>query len=319
MKAIIFDEAGEPASVLRVAEAVAPRHEGGAALVAVDARPLHPADMAFIRGRYRLQPNFPQVAGLEGAGRIVDPGASGFAPGSRVAFRAPGSWAAQVAVPVERLIAVPDDIADEAACQISLNPLTALGLLDTAGVARGDTIVVTAAASTVARIVTAICRAQGIAVIGIVRTAASAALAAADATFAADDPDLIQKLRERTRGAAPAALLDSVGGPLVASLMPVLRPGARIVAYGVMDPAPAAVGNAALIYQNLSWIGFGIDRWIGALSAARRAELVEQLCAMLRDGSLLLPVAARFPLDRIHEALRADAAPGRSGKIILTT
>ncbi|MES2045794.1 MAG: zinc-binding dehydrogenase [Pseudomonadota bacterium] len=319
MKAIIFDEAGEPSSVLRVAEASVPMRDDGAALVAVDARPLQPADMAFIRGRYRLQPNFPQVAGLEGAGRIVDPGATGFAAGMRVAFRAPGSWAAQVAVPADRLIAVPDDIPDDAACQISLNPLTALGLLDTAGVAPGDTVLITAAASTVARIVTAICRVRGIATIGIVRTAASAALATTDATFAANDPDLIDKLHGQTRAAPPAALLDSVGGPLVANLMPLLQPGARIVAYGVMDPAPTSVTNAALIYQNLTWIGFGIDRWLGTLPTARRAELVDQLCAMLRDGSLQLPVAARFPLDDIQDALRADAAPGRSGKIILTS
>jgi NADPH:quinone reductase-like Zn-dependent oxidoreductase len=241
------------------------------------------------------------------------------AAGTRVAFRAPGSWGAQVAVPADRLIAVPDDIPDDAACQISLNPLTALGLLDTAGVAPGDTVMITAAGSTVAQIVTAICRVRGITTIGVVRTAASAALAATDAIFAADAPDLIDRLREHTRAASPAALLDSVGGPLVASLMPLLQPGARIVAYGVMDSTPASVTNAALIYQNLTWIGFGIDRWLGALAAARRAELVDQLCAMLRDGSLALPVAARFPLDNIHDALRADAAPGRSGKIILTS
>jgi NADPH2:quinone reductase len=319
LKAIIFDEAGEPSSVLRVAEVSVPMRDDGAALVAVDARPLQPADMAFIRGRYRLQPGFPQVAGLEGAGRIVDPGATGFAAGTRVAFRAPGSWAAQVAVPADRLIAVPDDISDDAACQISLNPLTALGLLDTADVAPGDTVLITAAASTVARIVTAICRSRGISTIGIVRTAASAALAATEATFAANDPDLIDKLHGQTRAAPPAALLDSVGGPLVASLMPLLQPGARIVAYGVMDSTPASVANAALIYQNLTWIGFGIDRWLGTLPTTRRAELVDQLCAMLRDGSLQLPVAARFPLDNIHDALRADAVPGRSGKIILTS
>ncbi|MDB5708370.1 MAG: hypothetical protein JWL96_440 [Sphingomonas bacterium] len=319
MKAIIFDQAGEPGSVLRFGEAPGPASEDGAALVDVTARPLQPADMAFIRGRYRLQPIFPQVAGLEGAGSIVDPGASGLPVGTRVAFRAAGSWAAHVAVLPERLIVVPDDIPDDDACQISLNPLTALGLLDSARVAPGDTILITAAASTVAGIIAAICRVRGISTIGIARNATSAARATTDTALAADDPDLLAKLQGLTRGAAPAALLDSVGGPLVATLMPALQPGARIIAYGVMDPSPAAVTNAALIYQNLTWIGFGIDRWLAALPTAQHAALVAQLFAMLRDGSLHLPVAARFPLDRIHDALGADAAAGRNGKVVLTT
>jgi NADPH:quinone reductase-like Zn-dependent oxidoreductase len=31
-------------------------------------------------------------------------------------------------------------------------------------------------------------------------------------------------------------LLDSVGGPLVPSLFPMLAPGGRVIAYGVQDP-----------------------------------------------------------------------------------
>lgn len=317
MKAIVFDQAGEPSSVLRAADVPVPGLGDSAALVAVSARPIQPADMAFIRGRYRIQPSFPQVAGLEGAGTVIDAGASGFAVGTRVAFRAPGSWAAEVAVPRDRLIAVPDGVADDTACQISLNPLTALGLLDSAGVSSGDRVLITAAASTVARIIAAICRARGIATVGIVRTAGSAARATTDVVFAADDPDLLTNLRVATSTGSPSALLDSVGGPLVAALMPLLQPGARIVAYGVMDPTPAAITNAALIYQNLTWIGFGIDRWLAALPAAGRTALVDDLWDMLRDGTLALPVAARFPLDGIQDALRADAATDRIGKIIL--
>jgi len=111
MQALIFDRPGEPLDVLRLTKLPSPRPQSGEALVNVAARPIHPADLAFIRGRYCLQPSLPQVAGLEGAGDIAEaPHGSEFEAGERVAFRWPGSWAGLAAVPVDRLTKVPADI-----------------------------------------------------------------------------------------------------------------------------------------------------------------------------------------------------------------
>ena len=71
MKAIVFEAAGGPAQVLTYMDMPTPQAEGQNVLVKVAARPIHPADMAFIRGLYRVKPAFPQVAGLEGAGSLT--------------------------------------------------------------------------------------------------------------------------------------------------------------------------------------------------------------------------------------------------------
>ena len=71
MQAIVFDRAGEPGDVLRLVERAVPEPVGDQVLVKVAARPIHPADLAFIRGQYRVRPQFPQSAGLEGAGVVV--------------------------------------------------------------------------------------------------------------------------------------------------------------------------------------------------------------------------------------------------------
>src|ERR1700722_5482086 len=129
MKSILFRQVGEAADVLQYADAAEPQISDGHALVKVTSRPIHPADLAFIRGQYRVRPSFPQVAGLEGIGVVVaSPAGALFATGSRVAFRYPGSWAELACVPFDRLIPVPPGVSDEAACQISLNPVTAFGL-----------------------------------------------------------------------------------------------------------------------------------------------------------------------------------------------
>lgn len=176
MKAIIFDRAGEPEQVLRLGDVPVPEPRGGELLLKVGARPIHPADLSFIRGQYRVRPAFPQVAGLEGVGVVVDRGpTASFAPGTRVAFRWPGAWAEVTAVPEYRLIPVPDDVPDPVGCQFSLNPLTAWALLDEAEVKQGDWVLMTAGASTVSNLVAAVARARGIHTIGLVRGAAQAA------------------------------------------------------------------------------------------------------------------------------------------------
>jgi len=94
MPALVFGATGDPLEVLQWEERPAPRRVSGSVLIDVIARPIHPADHAFIRGRYRIQPQFPQIAGLEGAGVIRESSDSEeFTVGQRVAFRWPGSWA----------------------------------------------------------------------------------------------------------------------------------------------------------------------------------------------------------------------------------
>ncbi len=319
MQAIIFDHVGEPGEVLNVADIPPPHVRAGHALIAVRARPIHPADAAFIRGKYRLRPQFPQVAGLEGVGTVVETGAGvDAARGSRVAFRWPGSWAEFAVVPAERLIEVPPDISDQDACQMSLNPLTAWGLLDRAKVVQGDTIVLTAATSSVSNLAGALARRRGIRVIGIVRgdPSAAATRCTADHLLSDSDAELVASILSATDGKGAAALIDSVGGPIVAKLFGALAPGARLVAYGVQSSEAASVTNAMLIYSNLTWYGFGIDHWLSRLSPDATAAMRAELWSMLRQGTLSLPVASTHPLDAIGDALAAEAQ-SRRGKVLL--
>jgi NADPH2:quinone reductase len=320
MQAIVFDQAGEPQDVLRLTEVAAPKIGDGEVLVKVAARPIQPADLLFIRGQYRIRPIFSQTAGLEGVGVVVERSRGArVATGTRVAFRWPGSWAELAVVPAGRLIEVPDDIPDDAACQFSVNPITAWALLDEANAGAGDWVLLTAAASTVSNLVAAMARSRGIRVVGIVRGDAGggAARSAAEHVFSARDPDVTGKIAEVTGDRRVAALLDSVGGSILPTLFATLAPGARVVAYGVQDREPAAVTNAMLIFSNLTWKGFGMDHWLSGLSDAAASAMRQELWSMIRAGALALPVASTHSLASFGDALAADARPERSGKVLL--
>jgi NADPH:quinone reductase-like Zn-dependent oxidoreductase len=319
MKAVVFERAGNPGEVLRVAEIPPPKIGDGQVLVRVDARPVQPADLFFIRGQYRIKPKFVQVAGLEGAGVVLDSGRSAIRAGTRVAFRWPGTWAELAAIPAERLIRIPDEVPNTVACQISLNPVTAWALLDEVGVSPGDWVVITAGASTVSRLVAAIARHRGVHVIGVVRANAAegARRSPADLVLSVQDSGLIERISRAAGDDKVAALLDSVGGPLIARLFSVLRPGARIVAYGTQQREPAQVTNAMLVYSNLTWMGFGIDRWLAALESHRYAEMLEDLWSMIRLGTMKLTVHSIHSLEHFKEALAADTVPDRDGKVLI--
>ena len=170
MQAALFERAGEAEQVVQLRSVPIPEPGRGEVLVRLQAASLHPADRMFIAGAYRSKPVFPQRAGLVGAGVIVRSGATvDLSAGTRVAFRHPGAWSEYAVVPAARLFVVPDGADAEAAGQFALNPLTAWGLLETAGVSSGDWLAVNAAASNVALMVRGLAQARGVRVLEVPR------------------------------------------------------------------------------------------------------------------------------------------------------
>ncbi|MCP5282463.1 MAG: hypothetical protein H6930_12860 [Rhodoferax sp.] len=303
MLAAVFDCAGDALQVVRLRTVPIPRPGPGEVLVRLQAASIHPADHLFIAGRYRSQPVFPQGAGLVGAGVIVQPGPSvGLAEGTRVAFRHPGAWAEYAIVPQTRLFAVPAAVGMAAASQFALNPITAWGLLQAAGVGPGDWLAVNAATSNVAGMVRGLAQSRGVQVLELPRQVAG-------------DAGAVPRLLAATGGAPLAALLDAVGGPAVADMLPALRQGAVVVSYGMLDDHPAPVRTADLIYRNITWRGFGIDHWLAQHEDTRDA-VAESVWNAIVAGHMPLPVRARFALEALPQALGADAAGG-AGKVLL--
>jgi len=317
MKAVIFERTGRPEEVLRLCTDIdipVPRAEE--VLVRVAARPVQPADIMFIEGRYRITAQWPQTAGLEGAGTVVSAGTS--APikiGTRVAFRFPGTWAEYVAVPVDRLYVVPEEIPIESAAQFALNPVTAWALLDELHVCTGDRIIINAATSAIAQLVHCLAKRRGITVVGIVRATSNAEIGFL--SIPADEADLAGHILKATGGEPAAGYLDSVGGMLIKKVIPALRTGATIISYAVLEQSPAPILNADIIYRNLCWKGFGIDHWLKT-SRDRRETMVSELWAAIRTGDLPLQVRALYALERFVEALATAGRAGAAGKVLIT-
>ncbi|HEJ7008325.1 TPA: DNA repair exonuclease, partial [Serratia marcescens] len=124
-----FNRFGDPAQVLTLQQVNRPTLRPGRMLLQMRYAPINPSDLIPIHGQYAHRIALPQVPGYEGSGVIVDP-QSGRSTGRRaLAVAGDGSWQTFVTLPEDRVVWVPDDIDDNDAAQIYINPLTCWVLL----------------------------------------------------------------------------------------------------------------------------------------------------------------------------------------------
>src|SRR5438094_6990916 len=129
MKAIIFEQFGNPADVLHVGEAPMPEVGRGQVRVRMLASPINPSDLMTVRGEYGKRPALPFTPGYEGVG-VVDAAGPGILkrirrlkPGKRVGVlnARGGNWKQYVVVSARELVPIPDDIPDEQAATFFVN------------------------------------------------------------------------------------------------------------------------------------------------------------------------------------------------------
>ncbi len=320
MKALIFNQAGEPGNVLSLADLSKPIPGIKEVLVKVIGSPIHPADTFFIRGTYRFKPEFPQIAGLEGAGIIEDIGSGVNLPlGALVAFDSRKAWADYVTVPEESVIVLPRDFPVEKAAQFYLNPFTAWGLLDESNAKAGGWLLLTAGGSTVSRIVIQLARLKNIRAIAVVRNlqiAEELKTLGAETVLKQDDAELSARINEITGGKGVDAAADAVGGKTGTQILQGMAVNGRVIIYGLLSADPVQFYNPTVIYKNLVIKGFGIRGYLQGQSHEQREEMIRTLTDIIAKPSFQLPVAQSFPLERFKEALEADGQGKRTGKII---
>ncbi|WP_019854040.1 zinc-dependent alcohol dehydrogenase family protein [Actinopolyspora mortivallis] len=322
MRAVVFRRHGVPEEVLDVlSDLPVPRPGGGQVLVRLHARPVNPADLLYVEGRYgRRAERFPAAVGFEGSGTVEAVGEGASPPvGARVAVAARGTWREYVLAEADELVRVPDELPHEVACQATINPVTVLALLEVLNLERGATLVHTAAASTLGRMLLPVAERAGIRCVCVVRGGAHTEeltrLGAAAVVDGECEP-VEEVLREYTGGGAEAAL-DAVGGELGSRVLRCVRSGGRFVSYGMLSGEPLRIAPESLVFEDLRVEGFWLPVYLARLTSAERSRLVARAVDLLSDPRCRPVVGERFDLS---EATRAVAHAGRShrGKVVLT-
>jgi NADPH2:quinone reductase len=329
MKAVVFDQYGEPAQVLHLTDRTALQPGRNEVRVRMIASPINPSDLLTIRGKYGRQEDLPCTPGLEGVGVIdaVGPGIVKFVrrlrPGRRVAVLAApkGNWQESVILPALRAVPIPSDIPDDQAASFFVNPATVLVMIERVlCVAAGNWLLQTAAASALGKMVIRLGKYRGFRTINIVRRADQVdelRRLGADEVIVSTEGSVPDRVQSITRGQGVPFALDAVGGELGRWAAESLGSGGRMLVYGALSDQPIAIEPRVLIGGQKRIEGFWLSEWARAQGSLGMLRLFRDIFRLMRVGILVTPVMASYPLEEIQTAVREAERPGRTGKVLL--
>lgn len=326
--AVRFHELGGP-EVLRLEDVEVGEPGPGELLIRVDAIGLNRAEVLFRSGHY-IEPvrRFPARLGVEAAGVVEAVGAqvTGFEPGRPVSvvpafsMNDYGVYAERALVPAAAVVHRSEGLDAVQGAAVWMPYLTAYGaLVEVGGMRAGDTVVLTAASSSVGLAAIQVAHRVGAVPIATTRTGAKkdALLKAGAAEVIVTDAERVaERVLDLTAGRGAEFAFDAVAGPGVTELARALARGGTLVLYGALSgevtPYPAfELGMPALNIRTYTAPETTTDP-----ERMRRAEAF--VASGLRTGAFQPVVDRVFALDEIVEAHRYMEAGTQVGKIVVT-
>ncbi|MHB2167589.1 zinc-binding dehydrogenase [Alsobacter sp. R-9] len=214
-----------------------------------------PQHLGAVRGRIGQ----PMPAGNEGAGTVITAGPDvADLVGRKVGMWGGGMYATVRKIAARDCIVLPDGVEAREGASLFVNPLTALGFVETMRMEGHSAIVHTAAASNLGQMLVRICKADGIPLVNVVRSQAQVDLLrsiGAQHVVDTSKPDFDARLDEALTATGATLGFDAVGGGELASRilnameavavrsMPTYnRYGStvpkQVYIYGLLDPSP---------------------------------------------------------------------------------
>jgi NADPH2:quinone reductase len=325
MKAIVFEQFGEPAEVLQVREVPQPQPGPGQVLVRMLASPIGPADFLTVRGEYGHRLRLPATPGTEGVG-IVEAGRGllgRLRVGKRVAVlnETGGNWQEKVVVSALRVVPISRHVTDDQAATFFVNPATALIMtrlvLD---VPPGAWLLQNAAGSALGRMVIRLGRHFGFRTINVVRRRQQAEellQAGGDAAIATESEPIEDRVKALTNGEGVRFALDAVGGATGSAEARCLAPGGRLLVYGTLANEPLSLPSRMLFLGVKRIEGFWLSEWVNRQSLLTMMRLFRHIHALMAKGVLSTEIGHAFSLDEIQAAVRQVSTTGRHGKVLL--
>jgi len=329
--------------VLRVEERPTPQPGPGQVRIAVEAAGLNYSDLLARMGLYPDSPKTPCVLGYEVAGTVdaVGEGVVDLRAGDRVVAATRFTGQAEIVVAgADETVAMPHGMPMAEGAAIPINYGTAYAaLVLMAGVHRGDRVLVHSAAGGVGTAMTQLAHHYGAMVIGTASAAKHASVLEQGADHVIDyrTQDVTAEVHRITDGQGVDVILDAVGPSSLRRDWRLLRPGGRVIAYGVTSlqtgerrNLPAALRTVAafpfatmpwwkgprILNENKGVFGLNLLHWWDDEGSIGR--IVRPLRELVESGVVRPVVDSTFSFDRAADAHRRLMSGKSIGKVVLT-
>lgn len=314
-------------------------------LVRVDAAPINPSDLGLLLGpadvgsiaaagnpgRPVVTASVPAAAlpgltarldqsmpvGNEGAGEVVAAGVSAAAQallGRKVAALGGAMYAQYRCLPIGQCLALPADASSEEGASAFVNPLTALGMVETMRREGHRALVHTAAASNLGQMLVRICQADGIDLVNIVRKPDQVALLrglGARHVLDSSAPDFMDALIDALAETGATIAFDATGGGTL---------GGQI-----LSAMERAINRSAKEYSRYGSATHKQVYLYGSLDTSPTHFVRDFGVAWSMGGWLLMPFMAKIGAQgvqqlkqRVHDELKTTFASHYAGRLSLT-
>jgi len=169
----------------------------------------------------------------------------------------PGGFAEYVAVPADNAHVVDTDLSDAELATFCCAYITGEHMLRRAHVSAGDRVLVTGASGGVGSGVIQLCRARGAIPFVVVGPGKEQAVKdiGAENTVNRGQDNLIEEVDRMTGGQSIDVVVDTVSGPMLPSLIEILRPQGRYVTCGAMGGPIVEIDMRRIYLKNLELFG----------------------------------------------------------------
>lgn len=298
-------------------EKVTPGQPGpGELLVRVEAAPVNPSDLGLLLGPVTMKTLRSEgdgadriltgeirhadavaaragqslAVGNEGAGTVIAAGPDQQAMiGRTVAMIGGGMYAQYRLIAAKDCLPLPEGASAREGAALFVNPLTALGFVETMRAGGHRALVHTAAASNLGQMLARICKADGVPLVNIVRSAAQAALLrgiGAEHVLDSTEPDFIEQLENAIAATGATIGFDAIGGgPMASHILGAMEAVAvraqqgysrygsnvrtQVYIYGVLDTGPTILARPGFSWNMGGWLLFPFLEQAGPEVAAR--------------------------------------------------
>jgi NADPH:quinone reductase-like Zn-dependent oxidoreductase len=332
MRAVVLSEyRGEVTDAIRglaVMKRPVPKPRRGQVLVKIAAAPCNPSDLLLLQGKYGVRKKLPTVPGWEGAGTVVATGGGllgRWLLGKRVACALrtdrDGTWAEYFLADANNCIPLKAEVPIEQAASLIVNPLTALGLLDTARRAGHRAAVHTAGASQLGRMMLVMAAELNYPLINVVRRdnqvellkslGAEYVLNCSSETFVIELQSLSKKLKA-------TAAFEAVAGDMTGTVLNAMPHHSTAYVYGELSHEPCGnIDPIGLLFYKKSITSFYLGGWLerrGAIGTLRAAGRIQR---MIIDGRIGTTIQRQLTLDEVVDGLLQYVGHMTDGKILI--
>lgn len=291
---------------------------------------LNRAEIMFRNGAYLVAPTFPSRIGYEASGIIDSVGSNitEFQIGDRVStipalsMSEYGVYGESVTLNASAVAKYPAKLSPIEGTAIWMQYITAYGaLIDIGKLSTNQTVLITAASSSVGIAAIQIAKSQGVKTIATTRGASkvqSLIDAGADHVIQTDNENLSEKALSLTNDHGVDLVFDPIGGPILEELAMATKQGGLIIEYGALDERPTPYPLFTALGKGLKIQGYTLFEITQGPDQTRLNAAKNFVIEGLKSGKLKPVIDRTFSLDQIKEAHDHLESNEQIGKIVVT-